>query len=181
MKKFILILFREFKTKEESTEIVTLLTPIVDSKFMKFRNDRGSMILHFESEVDQSELVPFIQGVLFGIVSSFILSELTDKLSLQMPKDILEHLLDLDNEGESTIKINLNNHGFQWVSGSGRDDAETFIDEEDESDFIALLLEDVKRKIKRPSLDQILEKIKHDGIKSLSQFEKDTLEEYSKK
>jgi hypothetical protein len=28
---------------------------------------------------------------------------------------------------------------------------------------------------------QILEKIKHDGIQSLSQFEKDTLEEYSKK
>ena len=180
MKKFILILFREFKTKEESADIVTLLTPIVDSKFMKFYNNKGNMVLHFESEVDQSELVPFIQGVLFGIVSSFILSELTDKLSLQMPKDILEHLLDLDNEGESTIKINLNNH-VQWVSVSGRDDAETYIDEEDESDFIALLLEDVKRKIKRPSLDQILEKIKHDGIQSLSQFEKDTLEEYSKK
>ena len=60
-------------------------------------------------------------------------------------------------------------------------DNEEYIDEEDESDFIALLLEDVKRKIKRPSLDQILEKIKHDGIQSLSQFEKDTLEEYSKK
>jgi hypothetical protein len=98
-----------------------------------------------------------------------------------MPKDILEHLLDLDNEGESTIKINLNNQGWKWVTGSGRDDTENFIDEEDESDFIALLLEDVKRKIKRQSLDQILEKIKHDGIQSLSQFEKDTLEEYSKK
>ena len=180
MKKYILILFKDIMREELPTEIVSLLIPIVDSKLLKFHHNRGSLVLHFESEVDQSELVPFIEGILFGIVSSFILSELNDKMSLRMPKDVLEHLLDLDNEGESTIKLNLNNQGWQWVEGSVRGDEEIFIDEEDERDFIGLLLEDVKKKIKRPTLDQILEKIKTKGINSLSQYEKDTLEEYSK-
>lgn len=170
MKKYILILFKDLTRDELTSEIVSILTPIVDSKFLKFNHNRGSMVLHFESEVDQSELVPFIEGVLFGIVSSFILSELNDKMSLRMPKDVLEHLLDLDNEGQGSFKVDLN-HPSNFLD----------YDEQNDEDFIGLLLEEVKWKIKRPSLDQILEKIKSQGMKSLSQFEKDTLEEYSKK
>lgn len=169
MKKYILILFKDLTRDELPAEIVSLLTPIVDSKFLKFNHNRGSMVIHFESEVDQSELVPFIEGILYGIVSSFILSELNDKMSLRMPKDVLEHLLDLENDSEGSHKTDLNqNQKFM--------DFEEEIDE----DFIGLLLEDVKWKIKKPTLDQILEKIKVQGIKSLSQFEKDILEEYSK-
>jgi hypothetical protein len=167
MKKYVLILFKDIMREELPTEIVSLLTPIVDSKFLKFHHNRGSLVLHFESEVDQSELVPFIEGILFGIVSSFILSELNDKMSLRMPKDVLEHLLDLENEGDGTYKIDMNQYQIDY-------------DEENDEDFIGLLLEDVKKKIKRPTLDQILEKIKTKGINSLSQYEKDTLEEYSK-
>lgn len=169
MKKYILILFKDLTRDELPLEIVSLLTPIVDSKFLKYNHNRGSIVIHFESEVDQSELVPFIQGILYGIVSSFILSELNDKMSLQMPKDVLEHLLDLENEDEGSHKVDLSKQSnlFDY-------------EEDSDEDFIGLLLEDIKWKIKKPSLDQILEKIKIQGIKSLSQFEKDILEEYSK-
>jgi len=169
MKKFILVLFREFKTKDECRDVVTVLAPIVDSKLIKFHHTKGSMIIHFESEVDQDELTPFIQGVLYGIVSTFILSEYTDKMSLVMPKDILEHLLDLENDNDTgVIKFKPNSEG-EYVDDSSVD-----------NDFISLILDDIKWKIKKPSLDQILEKIKQGGMKSLNQFEKDTLEEYSK-
>jgi hypothetical protein len=167
MKKFILVLFKEFKTKDECRDIVTVLAPIVDSKFLKFHHTKGSMIIHFESEVDQDELTPFIQGVLYGIVSTFILSEYTDRMSLVMPNDILEHLLDLENDEGGTIKFKPNDEG-------------EYDNDYVDNDFISLILDDIKWKIKRPSLDQILEKIKKNGIKSLSDFEKETLEEYSK-
>jgi hypothetical protein len=54
--------------------------------------------------------------------------------------------------------------------------------EEEEDDIVALLLEEMKEKglFKRPSLDQILDKVLSNGIESLSSFEKDTLETYSK-
>jgi hypothetical protein len=56
-----------------------------------------------------------------------------------------------------------------------------YIDEEqeDDEDFVALLLDEVKRKVKKPSLDQLLEKISKNGMDSLSKFEKETLEYYS--
>jgi hypothetical protein len=168
MKKFILILFKEFSRKDECKDIVTVLAPIVDSKFLKFHHTKGSMIIHFESEVGQDELTPFIQGVLYGIVSTFILSEYTDRMSLVMPQDILEHLLDLENDSEGTIKFKPNSDG-EYVDDDYMD-----------NDFISLILDDIKWKIKKPSLDQILEKIKKNGIKSLSEFEKEILEEYSK-
>lgn len=170
MKKYILVLFKDLTREDLPAEIVSFLTPIVDSKYLKFNHNRGSMVLHFESEVELSELVAFIQGTLFGVVSSFILSELNDKMSLHMPKDVLEHLLDLENDGQGSQKVDL-------------DQRTDFLDFELETDedFIGTLLEEVKWKIKKPSLDQILEKIKSQGMKSLSQFEKDILEEHSKK
>jgi hypothetical protein len=52
--------------------------------------------------------------------------------------------------------------------------------EEDDDDFVALLLENMKKEVKKPSLDFILDKALSNGFESLSQFEKDTLESYSK-
>jgi hypothetical protein len=50
-----------------------------------------------------------------------------------------------------------------------------------ENDFIATLLGEMSEKITKPTLDQILDKINSKGYECLSNFEKDTLENYSKK
>jgi hypothetical protein len=54
--------------------------------------------------------------------------------------------------------------------------------EEEEEDFVALLLEEMKDKkiFKKPSLDQILDKMLNEGSESLTRFEKDILDNYSK-
>jgi hypothetical protein len=89
-----------------------------------------------------------------------------------MPEDIYNHLFDLESaDGEMDMKLDMtrikNNLDFM---------------EEEEDDIVALLLEEMKEKglFKRPSLDQILDKVLSNGIESLSSFEKDTLETYSK-
>ena len=46
--------------------------------------------------------------------------------------------------------------------------------------LLALLLEDIKGKVKRPTLDTLLEKINEKGFESLTPYEKDSLEFYSK-
>ena len=51
---------------------------------------------------------------------------------------------------------------------------------QEEEDFVALLLDKIKKKVKKPSLDNLLEKIQSEGLDSLTPFEKDTLDEYSK-
>ena len=54
------------------------------------------------------------------------------------------------------------------------------LDDEDDDEFVALLLNEVKKHMKAPTLDQLLDKIKTEGVDSLTPFEKGTLENYSK-
>jgi hypothetical protein len=148
------------------------ITPIVDSPNLKFQHANGVLIFHFSSEIPKEEIYEYVRGVLYGIADSFILTTMTDSVSVSMPEDIYNHLFDLESaDGEMDMKLDMtrikNNLDFM---------------EEEEDDIVALLLEEMKEKglFKRPSLDQILDKVLSNGIESLSSFEKDTLETYSK-
>lgn len=165
MKKFLLVLFGDFRSRELSEEVALSLTPIVDSPHLKFNFMDGSLIFHFASEVDMDELSSFIETILFDITTTFILTEVSDKLSINFPEEIKNHLLDLENHNDNIeMRLNVNRE----------------INDEDDDSYVALLLNDIKRRVPKPSLDQILEKIKSKGILSLSQYEKDILDEYSK-
>ena len=168
MKKYFLILFGEFDSEDVCKEIALSIAPIVDSPHLKFNHTKGNILLHFASEVYQNEIHDYLLVTLMDMCSSFILTENTDKTTVYLPFKVEKHLLDLENEGENVeMKININ----QTRS----------IDElEKDEEFVALLLEEVKKVVKKPSLDQILDKINKKGISSLSKFEKDTLDEYSK-
>ena len=169
MKKYLLVVIGDFEKQEICQEIAVTITPLVDSPHLKFQSSKGTLIFHFESEVDQSEIHDYIEGSLFDIVNVFILTEYTDNVSVCMPKELKQHLFDLENNNEEvSINIDLNQN------------KRSFDDLEEEDDFVALLLNEVKSKVKLPSLDQILDKIASKGVDSLTQFEKDTLDSYSK-
>jgi hypothetical protein len=122
--------------------------------------------------VSQVEITDYIQGILFGISDFFILNKMTEDVSVLMPQDVSTHLFDLETVGEDVDTILdmtriKNNLDFM---------------EQEEDDLVALLLEEMRENnvIKKPSLDQILDKVLTNGMESLSPFEKDTLETYSK-
>jgi hypothetical protein len=89
-----------------------------------------------------------------------------------MPQDRYNHLFDLESsDGDMDMKLDMNRIKNNL----------DFMEEEDD-DIVALLLEEMKDKgfFKKPSLNQILDKVLSSGIESLSSFEKETLETYSK-
>jgi hypothetical protein len=148
------------------------ITPIVDSPNLKFQHSKGVLLFHFSSEIPKEEIYEYVRGVLYGITESFILTTMTDDVSVSMPEDIYNHLFDLESaNGELDMKLDMNRikNNLDFM-------------EQEEDDLVALLLEEmrVNNMIKRPSLDQILDKVLTNGIDSLSPFEKDTLETYSK-
>jgi len=79
-------------------------------------------------------------------------------------------LFDLDtNEGNDGIEMVLvPRNGFQYM------------DNTEDDEFVALLLNDIKKNLKPLTLDQLLDKIKNGGVESLTPFEKGTLDNYSK-
>lgn len=172
MNNYLLTVFGEFETKEMCQNVALSITPIVDSPNLKFQHAKGVLLFHFSSEIPKEEIYEYVKGVLYGVTESFILTTITDDVSVSMPKDIYNHLFDLDSaNGEIDMKLDMtrikNNLDFM---------------EQEEDDLVALLLEEMRENnvIKKPSLDQILDKVLTNGMESLSSFEKDTLETYSK-
>ena len=169
MKKYLLTIFGEFKSDEICKEIAIALSPVVDSPNLKFQFTKGILIFHFASEMDMSDVHEYLEMTSYDLYESFILSEYTDKVSVFMSDENKKHLFDLEtNEGNSGIEMVLApRNGFQYID-----------DTEDE--FVALLLNEMKKNLKPLTLDQLLDKIKNGGVESLTPFEKGTLDNYSK-
>lgn len=172
MYNYLLTIIGEFQTKEMCKSIALSITPIVDSPSLKFHYGKNVLMFHFSSEVPQQEMTEYIRGVLFGISDFFILNKMTDDVSMSMPQDIYTHLFNLERVGED----------IDMVFDMNRIKNNLDLMDEEENDFVALLLDEMSEQnlITRPSLDQILDKVLSNGMGSLSQFEKDILETYSK-
>ena len=169
MKKYILILFGDFSSKELWEYTESVIHPIVDSKHLKCQNNLTSIIYHFESEVEQNELSLYIESSLSYMVQTFILSENNDKLSLYMIPELKKQFLDLENATENELNFKSEEILDSEIS-----------EDEFTEEFVASILSNLKEKIKKPSLNELLDKINESGLTSLSPFEKGVLEEYSK-
>lgn len=173
MKSYLLTVIGNFDSEEMCKDVAISITPLVDSPHMKFQHTKGILMFYFSSEVDKQEIFDYVTGILFGITETFILTEVTDNMTVSLPKEIKEHLFDLENQSDD-INMNID-------MTKVKNNTEMFGDEEDAEDFVALLLGEKERLIKKPTLDQILDKINSKGYQSLTQYEKDVLDGYSKK
>lgn len=163
MKNYFLIVLGNFEDEKIVEEITVALTPIVDSPTLKFTHTTGSIVYHFSSDVFQSEIYDYVLVTITDKCNSFFLTESSDKLSVYIPSTVKEHLLDLENDSLNTeIKMKKN------------------LDEELDEEIVALLLDGIRSFKKKPSLDELLEKILSDGLTALSEYEKEVLENYSK-
>lgn len=173
MKRYLLTIIGNFSSEQMCKDMAIGLTPIVDSPQLKFQHTKGIMIFHFQSEVDKSEIYDYVRGLTYGITNTYILTEITDNVSVSLPEDIKGHLFDLETSGNG-VSMNIDMNDM-------KNSMELELEEnEEDEDFVALLLGQKDKLITKPTLNYILDKINSSGYGSLSQFEKDTLEEYSK-
>jgi hypothetical protein len=167
MKNYLVTLLGDFESDELCQEIVLALSPIMDSETVKIKRLPGVLMMYFASDMGTFEL-----HVSFKIFSkdtglSFILSEHTDNMSVFLNGDDEFDFLNLSNNQGSDLEL-IPKQGFQYI------------DNINEEEFVALLLNEVKKNVVTPSLDELLEKVKEGGIGALSPFEKGVLESYSK-
>lgn len=170
IKRYLLTVFGDFKNEKTCQEMAICITPIVDSPQLKFQYSKGTVLFHFASRLEQTEIYDFLEFALERFSNAFILTEFTDKVSVKLPESVLEHFYNLEDatEGVETLELDLNEIMDELTTS------------DDDEEFVALLLEEVKKRVKKPSLDQLLDKIKEAGVESLTPFEKGVLENYSK-
>jgi hypothetical protein len=168
MKRYILTVFGDFKDEKTCQEMAVTVTPIVDSPQLKFQYSRGTALFHFASRLEQTEVYDFLDFALEKYSNAFIVAEFTDKVSVKLPESVQKHFYNLEDSTEGVLELDLDEIMNELTT------------KDDDEEFVALLLEEVKKRVKKPSLDQLLEKIKEAGVDSLTAFEKGVLENYSK-
>ena len=170
MKKYLLTVFGNFE-EEQCEEIAHCLEPLVDSTHLKFQYRSGVIIFHFESEILMEDIHEFVELTSYDLYDSFILTEYNDNVSVFMTDDMKQHLFDLENETEDAIT-------FDLVPKNRMDN---YYDEDNEDDIVTVLLNEVKKNLQLPTLDQLLDKVVEHGVESLTPYEKATLDNYSQK
>ena len=147
MKKYIVTIFGDFKSDVICKEIAIALTPLVDSPNLKFQFTKGVLIFHFASEMEMNDIHEFLELTSYELYDSFILSEYTDKVSVFMTEENKRHLFNLDeNDTNNGIELVLTpKNGIQYM------------DEDEDDEFVALLLIEVKKHVKARSVEQLLD------------------------
>lgn len=181
MTNYLLTIIGNIESEKMCKEIALSISPLVDSPNLKFQHKQGVLLMHFATEIDKGEIYDYVCGILHGVIDTFILTEITDEVSVSMPKEMFGHLFDLENVGDDvTMRLEM---GKIIMNQMNEIDEEYNCDDEDDISF-GLDIMDLHRintLIKEPTLDELLDKINSKGYSSLTAFERDTLENYSKK
>lgn len=175
MKKYFLTVINEANfMHQDAIDISMAIGEIVDSKYMNFNFGENYLMFHFESSVNKEDMYTFIQGVLYGITDTFVLTEISDNFSVSLPAK-MKFIFDLDRV-EDIVEIDKTSNDYDMVE---------YGDEDDEYDELYQnIMENYRQNLKKSqpkiSLDSLLDKIKEKGLDSLSDVEKQILESYSK-
>ena len=176
---YILFVFAKHNEQEEFiTSLAEELSVISDSLNIKFYYGPESGIFTFNT-MDEFQIVKEYMEIMFceSKIVYMLLPYEHDKMSVGLTDDIYKHLF--------TQNISENMSGFEpeaqkMLSKELKERVDLFFDkitdDEDEDDEI----KKIKSKLPIPSLDNLLDKIKDNGMASLTKKELSLLEQYSK-
>lgn len=174
MKKYLLTVYsKDVHTKNEL--MINDLRSVANTDKVRWvvPDSSNLMVIHFWSNTNISELKELLYLSYCQYSSFFILSELTESDMLGMTQECLEHLLSIDNEP------------IDFEQNPTIEEVEQFleditIDDEIDSELLSMkLMSTVKANCKIPTLNDLLDKINDEGFESLTNNEKQLLNNYS--
>lgn len=158
----------ELTTNEIAKEIANQMT----SREAKFMFGDKHAIFHFGSDLPIDEMSGWVDIIHddLNCFQYFLIPKPRSSAS-NMPKDNLDHLLSLKKTKPKKHKPTPPKINYEFKASK---DGESFMD-------IADIIMNLKRpKVCNMTLDELLDKISQQGMESLSDVEKQKLEEYSK-
>lgn len=157
-------------SEEKTQEIATKLAEHMTSGQVKFMYGERHSIFHFGCKSnfeDVTDVVYFISEEVSGF--EYLLTKKGRDYSSNFDEDNLEHLMSLKNTQPKKHKP-----AAPKLRTNDLKDGEKFMD-------LADLILNLKRKdVCNMTLDELLDKISSEGMDSLSELEKQKLDEYSK-
>lgn len=182
--KYILFVFAKNDNPKEFTEqIAEELCVISDTPNLNFYFGPESSVFTIstlDSYEDVKDYVNMILGV--GDIMYILLPYTPDKLSYGLPTKISQHLFNDGINDYMSGKTEKSDDKEDMVRNMIRDKIreEFFLNFEEWDDEDELLNNNLTKSKKRPTFDELFEKIAESGIDSLTPEELETLNQYSK-
>ena len=193
---YILICIGDYRhnTKTTIQSIADNIMPIVSSPTVKYYNNEYNLIYHFQSKINFDELKNFVDNAITPFVGMYFLNTCNTQMSLGMPVELYDYLFNLTDSNTQVPDMNSLNiicndiqideeftNVVQEIHDQIMFDMEEMgLMDDSEDDDLARIVRKSKKMDKVPTLDNLLDKITTKGIGSLSNEEKELLEQYSK-
>lgn len=184
---YIVILFGDFRRKEQKiSNIIYSISPLANSKNVRYVYSESNLIVHFTSDIEFSELKRLLDLGIHSECDLYLFFNYSEKFSVKMQPEIFSHLFDWNKESES-VNMDLRDNDLSKLGfGPASEDINIIMTKMDFDPFMDIHEKLFKNppKIKKNELpldmDLILEKIATKGIDSLTKREKEFLNNISK-
>jgi hypothetical protein len=183
-KQYLLFVFDNLKDRDELIRVSSLQLSnfISEGTFLKYNYGDYGIVFYFESSFSFMNLREHIQIIFDKVFYQFFLMEAPKNLYVNMPYEMKLNLFDLYSENnfkepekEEEKGSNFENI-FYRLTSTFNENLNAFVF--DESGMTMFMADD--EEFEKPTIDQLLDKIQETGLKSLTNYEKQLLDEYSK-
>jgi hypothetical protein len=182
---YMVIIFGDFHRKEQKmSNIIYALSPMADSKNIRFVYSESHLIVHFTSSMEFPELQRLVDLAIHSECDLYLFFNYNEKFAVKMQPEIFTHLFDWNKDSES-VNLDLRDNSLSKMGfGPNNEDIKIMMMGIDFDPFAGLqetLFKKPKpKKVELPlDMDSILEKISKRGIDSLTKREKEFLKNIS--
>jgi hypothetical protein len=186
--QYFLFIFGDFKNNDKLVELIASQVSIFKDRnsFLKYNYGDYGIVIHFQSEYSFYNLRDHVHIILEKVVPQYFLMERPKNLYAFMPPELKLNLFDLNEENHNEETTNINFKDFTGIVDNFLINITSSMSEDIFSeDNLNKMFENILSKLEReekkiPTIDELLDKIKENGLESLTENEKKILDEYSK-
>ena len=187
--QYLLFIFGEFKNNDKLVELIASQLSIFtdENSYLKYNYGDYGIVLHFQSHFSFYNLRDHVHITLEKIVPQYFLMERPKNFYAFMPPELKLNLFDLyeknHNEEQTNVnfKDNMNLIDNFLINITSSMNEDLFSEENMGKMFENIMFKMEKEEKKQtPTIDELLDKIKDKGLSSLTDDEKQILDEYSK-
>jgi hypothetical protein len=174
---YMLFLFGDFTDTDELINgLSTQFIPMVTSTFLKYTYGEYGVVFHFRSNETFGNVKEYVDMILNDITDQYFLMEATKNVDIRMDRKLKKDFLNIDGD----LKKEENKNGAVDVELEKKDmknfNIDLFFPIFDPNSIFNKEKEEIE-----PTTDEILDKISQNGIESLTEKEKQILDNYGKR
>lgn len=186
--QYLLFIFGEFKNNDKIVELIASQISIFtdENSYLKYNYGDYGIVMHFQSHFSFYNLRDHVHVVLEKVVPQYFLMERPKNFYAFMPPELKLNLFDLYEENHNEEQTNVNFKDMMnivdnfLINITSSINEDLFSEENMNNMFENIMTKLDNEKKYVPTIDELLDKIKDNGLDSLTDNEKQLLDEYSK-